>query len=639
MRVFAITKSLLLLSLGLPVVLGFASCTNPESSSTTTVVTAYGSFAYSSTTPVFTVPQGSNAYVLSLSGVSGKSVYLVKVNYGSTASAGGTALLADTGTARTTSADASTTSATALASSALSSSTGPTRKEFLPALTFAANPPGLSSASKNSLVSRSTSSASTSAYTSFGGATTAATYPYGTAHYSVGDSKTFFVDDYGTTTVTATLKAVGNRSYIWVDNNYFDSSSTSTTDGKITLTQAEALRDKFDGTSANIYNDGIYAWDTNVFGYEYGGGTFSTSSGSGTTNGNGTGGIDGDQHVSILVYDIGSDKRTDSGVFGYYWGKDEYPTSVCSYSNQAEMFYIDSYFYDESPSQVYSTLAHEFQHMIQFNQKSINQGLSTSTWFYEMCSMVAEDIVADKLGFSGSIWSKINGVTNTSYNASASSAPYWGRLFYHTYHYLDSGVTDWNNSTSDNAVYKSYASAYAFGGYLLRNYGGPALFSVLLSNSATDTAAITAALQSSGYSDSFNDALKHYGEAWIYASVPTGSSVKTWNIGSTLGTSSNYYTNYTPYTLSNTVTSGITYNINAVDVSMIPEYNLSSGWVKSSGNYICGYRVYAPSTAITVPATGVALQHQSSWENLGSSATLTIAMPTNTNVHVYVMVK
>ena len=114
-----------------------------------------------------------------------------------------------------------------------------------------------------------------------------------------------------------------------------------------------------------------------------------------------------DQHILIFIYDIDGDYTStqSSGMVGYFWAKDEYlDASVApTYrSNQAELFYLDAYFADLDADLSTSTLAHEYQHMIQFNQKKLLRGVEASTWFDEMCSMASEDFVGQTLGIPDS---------------------------------------------------------------------------------------------------------------------------------------------------------------------------------------------------------------------------------------------
>ncbi|KYC73185.1 Ig-like domain-containing protein [Heyndrickxia coagulans] len=179
------------------------------------------------------------------------------------------------------------------------------------------------------------------------------------ANYQVGNSKSFYVQNLVTgaySSMSATLLYSGSHADVWVNNN------------EITSDEAAQLGKEFDNK--------IYSSDVDNFG--------SPSD------------IDQNGKVNILCYDI-QDGFSGSGgyVAGYFSPQDLYNVS---YSNRSEIFYIDTYPLmgigsSKDVSQAYSTLAHEFQHMINFNQKVFVQGLTdTDTWMDEGLSMAAEQI-------------------------------------------------------------------------------------------------------------------------------------------------------------------------------------------------------------------------------------------------------
>ncbi|MED4963747.1 Ig-like domain-containing protein [Heyndrickxia coagulans] len=178
--------------------------------------------------------------------------------------------------------------------------------------------------------------------------------------YVKGDSKSFYVQNTETSdfsSISATLLYSGDHANVWVNNN------------DITEDEAALLGKEFDNK--------IYQSDVDNFGMPSD--------------------VDQNGKVNILCYDI-QDGFSGSGgyVAGYFSPRDLYNYS---YSNQSEIFYIDTYplmgmFGTKDVSQAYSTLAHEFQHMINFNQKVFVQGLTdtTDTWMDEGLSMAAEQI-------------------------------------------------------------------------------------------------------------------------------------------------------------------------------------------------------------------------------------------------------
>ncbi|MEZ0117633.1 UNVERIFIED_ORG: hypothetical protein ABRZ91_001590 [Heyndrickxia coagulans] len=177
--------------------------------------------------------------------------------------------------------------------------------------------------------------------------------------YVKGDSKSFYVQNTETSdfsSISATLLYSGDHANVWVNNN------------DITEDEAALLGKEFDNK--------IYRSDVDNFGMPSD--------------------VDQNGKVNILCYDI-QDGFSGSGgyVAGYFSPRDLY---YYSYSNQSEIFYIDTYplmgmSATKDVSQAYSTLAHEFQHMINFNQKVFVQGLTdTDTWMDEGLSMAAEQI-------------------------------------------------------------------------------------------------------------------------------------------------------------------------------------------------------------------------------------------------------
>ena len=76
--------------------------------------------------------------------------------------------------------------------------------------------------------------------------------------------------------------------------------------------------------------------------------------------------IDGDPKVYILLDDI----RDGSGSFrGYFWAGNQFPRSSQSLSNEKELLNIDLFpSFSLYPEDTYGTVAHEFVHMIIFNE-------------------------------------------------------------------------------------------------------------------------------------------------------------------------------------------------------------------------------------------------------------------------------
>ncbi len=160
--------------------------------------------------------------------------------------------------------------------------------------------------------------------------------------HKVGDKAQFWVNDQDQNKyyqVTATLRYIAPNVYMWVEEGV-DASD-------------DAIK-----RSADIFSSKIYPTDRKNFGEEA------------------SPGIDGDKRLYIL-----NGKIPGSHVGGYFSSADTYPTAVNQYSNQHEMFYINTAAFPIGSQAYEATLAHEFQHMIHQNHNVhqtswINEGFS-----------------------------------------------------------------------------------------------------------------------------------------------------------------------------------------------------------------------------------------------------------------------
>ncbi|MBI2266271.1 MAG: hypothetical protein HYU64_14070 [Armatimonadetes bacterium] len=261
---------------------------------------------------------------------------------------------------------------------------------------------------------------------------------------SVGDQHTFWVNN--TQGVdeqrTCTNQKVGTYCYIYVDDADWAGNG-----GTVTQAVADAAAAEFDR---------VYPLVRNAFGTEW------------TTNG----GRDGQTGIYILL-------SSKVPVYGYFWGRDEYPTSTFAQSNEREILYI-------APSpwvtgitggnaaqflEAKATLAHEFQHMINFNEKFCKQGqfngVQEDTWVNEGLSMLAETIGGVNYGLPNGSQYHYNMVKNYE-NAPNSYS-----------------LTSWTSS--------NYGLSYLFCQYLYDWYGGNAIKTMETNGSygAANVAAVT----------------------------------------------------------------------------------------------------------------------------------------------------
>lgn len=263
----------------------------------------------------------------------------------------------------------------------------------------------------------------------------------------IGAVKKFFVydsDEEGNkafSEVSMRLKASGKHCLIWCED------SLKVDDGSLKI---KTLQEKFDR---------IYALETALFG------TCSDYTVKDTakfiTNAN--------EKIYIIVVPM------DDSTGGYFSTLDMYTESyIVKYNeennvdyktNEARMFYINSDMLDEM-EECASALTHEFQHMLRFICDEIVKGVKTPDWYDEMLSQLAEDI------FSGYL--------NLKTESTAISKLELFKMF------TNFGVTYWNNDDPVNNQ-ASYSVNYAFGAYLLRNYGGAALLAALTSHDTPGT--------------------------------------------------------------------------------------------------------------------------------------------------------
>ena len=380
---------------------------------------------------------------------------------------------------------------------------------------------------------------------------------------SIGDKKEFWIEtsmDSGRFTKReATLLAAGTHSNIWVMDNL------------ITPSQASAMAAKFDI---------IYPLATNILGNEYG------KDPSQELNGR-----DGDPKIQILVYNIGG------YVAGFFWGKDYFTQQELEFhgagnlrTNNAEIFYIDARHVQEHPFFIYSTLAHELQHMIHFNQKTIKRDLNSPTWYNEMLSLMTEDVIAPFI-FDSPLHE---------------DHPLQVRMpwFLTTYNLV--GITEWNTS-SGNHINASYEKAFAFGAYLMRNYGGVVLLQNILANEFVDVQSLSNALLGTTHAHTgitFDQAFYNFAQAMINSDIPVPDDNRlSFNRTST------------------TAINGTTYTLSSIDI-----WNME----RQGG--------HGPFIFDVVPTNmaphSIIIQQKSAWRKISGDFSISLDKPRNENIEL-----
>jgi immune inhibitor A len=162
----------------------------------------------------------------------------------------------------------------------------------------------------------------------------------------VGDVETFWVAnvrDNTNYTVTAKLRYAGPVALMYVDT-------------AADVDQANIEK------SAREFEEKIYPRDRELFGQEL------------------SPGIDGDPRLTVLNTPV-------QGAGGYFSSADTVVKAVNRFSNEREMFVIGIDSYPLGTESYASTLAHEFQHMIEWNVAR-----RSPSWFNEGMSKLAEDL-------------------------------------------------------------------------------------------------------------------------------------------------------------------------------------------------------------------------------------------------------
>lgn len=234
--------------------------------------------------------------------------------------------------------------------------------------------------------------------------------------YELGDVVTFWLHNVETNeffTTDAALSYVTPHAYWWIEKGY--------------SVPADDLEQ-----SALNFEDRTYPTNRQVFGSEW------------------TPGIDGDPHIYIFLGYV-------PGVGGSFSPPDEYPAEVNPHSNEHEMFYIN--LDNAMPGNAYfdGILAHEFQHMIHWNQDR-----DEDTWINEAMSELAGQLNGYDMGGSDLAFSQEPDTQLTTWSELDASGPHYG-------------------------------ASYLFGAYMLDQYGSRAI-SQLVAESENGIAGVDAML-------------------------------------------------------------------------------------------------------------------------------------------------
>ncbi len=252
-------------------------------------------------------------------------------------------------------------------------------------------------------------------------------------------------------------------------------------------------------------NNDIYDWETNIYSKEWGDDAKDVDSHL----------IANDNTIDVLVYNM-----YNSGVAGFYWPKDNFKKSFLAASNERVMFYVNANLLATDEKETFTTLDHEFQHMIHFYQRAILKDIHDDTWFNEMLSEATEDLLATKIAYKGPRNVDPNDGSAGSGNNKKGRYP-----SFNAHNTLS--LTQWGNGVAH------YGKVSAFGTYLLRNYGGAKLLHELMKSSKYDKEAL---LEATGVDD-FHTLIHNWGCAVVLSDKTNIEGIFRYNKGGFFTTS------------------------------------------------------------------------------------------------------
>lgn len=217
-------------------------------------------------------------------------------------------------------------------------------------------------------------------------------------------------DKFKRTSLAATLRHISNNAYFYIDDSFW--SGLSFSDRNSFLSNIRLLADAFDGN--------IYKKETDLWGSEP------------------NPGIDADSHITILIEDLVQDNG------GYFETANTYAQSQISTSNQREMLALNAEVVNLDLSILKMFLAHEFHHLISFNQKEKIRNVSEDIWLNELRAEYS--------------------ISAVGYNDGSPSSNLGRRAYIFSNNQADS-LTEWPNKNPDYAVVALFAE------YLVEQFG------------------------------------------------------------------------------------------------------------------------------------------------------------------------
>ncbi len=264
------------------------------------------------------------------------------------------------------------------------------------------------------------------------------------SNYSSGQQSNFYLDSSFDKTergkIEATLHYVSPFAYFYIENDWWNSLKTE---------EKSAINTKLDKLSKE-FDSKIYPTLTSTYGSEW------------------KPGIDKDYHVTILF------TQMKEKAAGYFRSLDEYYKIQVPRSNEREMVYLNVTDLDKANTDAY--LAHEFTHLITFNQKSRKLGQEEDVWLNELRAEYSPTLLGYDDNYDGSnLGTRIN---------------------YFIQNPSDS-LTEWKGEIRDYGVINIFAQ------YLVEHYGIKIL-SLSMASPYTGVASLNYALSQLGIDKDFS---------------------------------------------------------------------------------------------------------------------------------------
>jgi hypothetical protein len=172
-------------------------------------------------------------------------------------------------------------------------------------------------------------------------------------------------------------------------------------------------------------------------------------------------GVDGEDRIFLVLSPAVDNWGKEKGLMGYFWSRDAIPGGGGN-SNQKEVLFMTDQLFDRPELTSFGTLAHEFQHLLNFSRKSARLGyrLSEETWLDEGLSMYAMEVA----GY---------GLPAGDYHIAKDL-----RVFQEAPQ--DFSLTEWSGNPNGFA----YGQSYLFVRYLVDRFGPGVVSEILNSNKA-----------------------------------------------------------------------------------------------------------------------------------------------------------